>query len=95
VKARQRQQSLLRQLLGVQLALTGVMNQIQAKARFNISNMTRMTRLLPGKVSIDVKLQVWLYSKSKEKYLFQYHHITTYQLLTAENWNHTWGKKLR
>ena len=71
------------------------MNQIQAKLRFNISNTTRMTRLLPGKVSINVNLQVWLYPKSNEKSLFQDHHITTNQLLTAENLKHSWEKKLR
>ena len=57
VKALQRQQNLLNELLGVQLTLTRMMNQIQAKPRFNISNMTKTTQLLPGKVLITVKLR--------------------------------------
>jgi len=52
VEARQGQQNLLRQLHGAQLTLTRMMSQIRARHRFSISNMARMTQLLPGIASV-------------------------------------------
>ena len=52
MEAHQGQQNLLRQLRGAQLTLTRMMSQIRARHRFSISNMARMTRLLPGIASV-------------------------------------------
>lgn len=52
MEARQGQQNLLRQLHGAQLTLTRMMSQIRARHRFSISNIARMSQLLPGIASV-------------------------------------------